>query len=195
MIRLQLESAMRPGEVCQMRSDDVDRTGAIWKYTPQSHKTEHHGKPKTIYLGLRAQEVLRPWLRDDHNAFLFSPREASEERWAGRRASRKTPLTPSQRARLRKTSPKRTPGEVYDTRSYYHAIRYGCKKAGVPNWHPHQLRHNAATRYWNDYGPEATRILLGHGSLDVTKIYAEVDEAKALAAMKFLGLISDKRRL
>jgi site-specific recombinase XerD len=42
-------------------------------------------------------------------------------------------------------------------------------------WHPHQLRHSAATRIRRDYGPDAARAALGQKCLDATEIYAEID--------------------
>jgi integrase len=187
MIELQGLSGMRPGEVCIMRTCDFDASGRIWAYRPSVHKTEHHGRERVVYLGPQAQAVLRPWLRPDLTAYLFSPREAMEERSAERRQGRRTPLTPSQRARKRKVKPKRTPGEVYDTRSYYHAIRHGCRRADVPAWHPNQLRHNAATRLRKEFGLNVARAVLGHSSPVVTEVYAELDGAKAAEAMEKVG--------
>jgi integrase len=52
-------------------------------------------------------------------------------------------------------------------------------------WHPHQLRHNAATRIRREHGLEAAQALLGHASMDVTELYAERNLALASAvAMK-----------
>ncbi len=80
MVELQRLSGMRPGEVCSMRTIDVDTSGRVWIYTPESHKTEHHGRERRIYLGPKAQEILRPWLRPELTAYLFSPAEAEAER-------------------------------------------------------------------------------------------------------------------
>ena len=64
--------------------------------------------------------------------------------------------------------------------TYRRAIRYACDRAGVPAWHPHQLRHNYATDVRKRYGLEAAQILLGHSSATLTDaVYAERDEAKA----------------
>jgi integrase len=63
MIQLQSLSGMRPGEVCIMRSCDLDTTGRVWAYRPESHRTEHHGRERRIHLGPQAQEILLPWLR------------------------------------------------------------------------------------------------------------------------------------
>ena len=51
-------------------------------------------------------------------------------------------------------------------------------------WHPHQLRHNAATRLRKEYGLEAAQVILGHKTLSVTEIYAEknVEAAKRIMA-------------
>src|SRR5437764_1438954 len=112
MIELQRLTGMRPGEVTIMRTGDIDRTGHIWTFVPSGHKTEHHGHARTIYLGPRAQEVIKPWLRADPDAYLFQPREAMEEFRAEQRRNRKTPLYPSQR-RPRKAAPRQAPGDRY----------------------------------------------------------------------------------
>jgi len=96
-------------------------------------------------------------------------------------------MTPLNEGRSRKPKPKRTPGDVYNTRSYYHAIRYGSQKAKVPNWHPNQLRHNAATSLRKEFGLDVARVILGHSSPAVTEVYAEVDREKALAVMEKVG--------
>ncbi len=186
MTELQRLTAMRPGEVTGMRTCDIDTSGRVWTYTPFEHKTEHHGKERTIYLGPQAQAILKPWLRTELTAFLSSPREAMEERKARMRQRRKTPVQPSQRCRA-KPKPKKTPGERYDTDSYRRAIAYGCKRAGVPKWHPHQLRHNAATRLRKEFGLDVARVILGHSSPVVTEVYAEVDRDKAISVMERVG--------
>jgi len=54
-------------------------------------------------------------------------------------------------------------------------------------WHPHQLRHNAATELRRQFGIETARIILGHRSAAITEVYAELDQGKALEAMKRVG--------
>jgi integrase len=114
MIELQRLTGMRPGEACQMRTCDIDVSGKVWVYVPGSHKTEHHGKARMVYLGPRAQVILSSWINQgDPDAFLFSPKQAMEERWVQQRRDRKTPLTPSQKARVRKRKPRKSPGDRY----------------------------------------------------------------------------------
>ena len=170
-----------------MRTGDLDMGEAVWTYTPRTHKTEHHGHHRAIYLGPRAQAVLRPWLRADRSAYLFNPLEALEEHWQNRRSDRRSPMTPSQRARKRKVRRSRPIGAHYTTMSYGHAIAKACKKAGVPRWHPHQLRHNAATWLRKEFGLDVARVILGHSSPAVTEVYAEIDREKALAVMERVG--------
>jgi integrase len=186
MVELQLASGMRPGEACAMRTCDLDVSGRVWAYTPWEHKTEHHGKERRIFLGPRAQEVLRPWLRLDLTAWLFSPAEATSERRAGMRARRKSKVQPSQISRA-KADPRRAPGTCYTVTSYRQAIVRGCRKAGVPAWHPNQLRHTAATRIRRELGLDAARVILGHSSAVVTEVYAERDQQQARDAMERLG--------
>lgn len=117
---------------------------------------------------------------------LFSPADAEAERKAAMRAARKTPVQPSQVDR-RKAKPKRKPGARYMRLAYAYAIRRACIQGDVPHWHPHQLRHNAATLLRREIGIEAARTILGHASADVTEIYAEPDLAEARDAASRLG--------
>jgi integrase len=196
MIEMQRLTGMRPGEAVSMRTMDVDTTGEVWSYVPAEHKTEHHGKERRVYIGPAAQAVLRPWLRTDLAAYLFQPKEAEAERAVALRAARKSPVQPSQRDR-RKHRRVKAPGDVYTVDSYRRAITYGIRKANrerslaelpeIPNWHPNQLRHNAATLLRKKFGLDVTRAVLGHSSADVTAVYAEMDMAKAAEAMAQVG--------
>jgi integrase len=226
MVELQLLTGMRPGEACIMRACDLEVAGTVWVYRPASHKTEHHGKAREVYLGPRAQEVVRPWLKLDTTAYLFSPAEAEAARNAQRRQQRRSPMTPSQAARRPKRHPGRPKRDRYDVASYRRAIRRACdwafplperlgrrrtpegklesqrawlarltaeEKAEVRawrrehQWHPHQLRHNAATNLRREYGVELARIVLGHATAFTTEIYAEADRQQAIQAIARIG--------
>ena len=55
-------------------------------------------------------------------------------------------------------------------------------------WHPHQLRHNAATNLRREFGLEAAQLALGHSSALVTDaVYAERDRTKVMEIMKRVG--------
>ena len=77
LVRLQLETGMRPGEVCIMRGIDIDMTNTVWLYRPCRHKTEHQGYSRIVPIGPRAQEIIRRHLKRDVQAYLFSLRTAS----------------------------------------------------------------------------------------------------------------------
>jgi integrase len=103
-----------------------------------------------------------------------------------KKSNKPTKVQPSQQNRKKK-KPKRRPGQRYTVGSYAYAIRRACVKAAVPHWHPHQLRHNAATQIRREAGLDAARAVLGHRSPQITEVYAEIDTAKAAAVMERLG--------
>jgi integrase len=57
----------------------------------------------------------------------------------------------------------------------------------VLRWHPHQLRHNAATLYRREHGLEIARVLLGHKHAAITEIYAEADRERAIEVVAKIG--------
>jgi integrase len=122
-----------------MRGCDLDRSGPVWWYYPGrdqgphgQHKTAHHGHKRAIAIGPQAQAILTPFLKEDRTAYIFSPRESREEWNAERRRNRKTPMTPSQRARRRKRKPVWNAGDRYQVGSYLNAIKRACLLAGTP---------------------------------------------------------------
>ncbi len=203
MIQLQRLTGARPGEIVSMRTCDLNTSGSIWEYVPGSHKTEHHGKRRIIFIGPRAQNVLKAFLSLDLAAYLFSPAESLTEHRLQLRTERLTPLTPSQRARTRKKNPTKQPGDQYSVLSYGRAIATACQRADreahqqnldvaadvvlVPHWHPHQLRHNAATELRREFGIEVARAVLGHSSIVTSELYAELDDSKARDAIARIG--------
>jgi hypothetical protein len=95
----------------------------------------HHTRPNTMVAvgssiwGLKPKPYLRPWLKPDLAACIFSPREVMESISSDRRENRVSPMTPSQAARRRRTRPQKTPGDPYTTCSYGRAIATACRKA------------------------------------------------------------------
>ena len=188
MVQLQRLTGMRPGGVTTMRTCDIDTSGAVWIYTPARHKTQYRGHSRTIHLGPRAQQILKPWFRTMLEEYLFQPKEAADWLREQRAARRKTPLSYGNRAGTnRRKKPQRVPGQVYKVGAYGRAITRGCEKADVPSWHPHQLRHNAATWLRKEFGLDAARVILGHRSPTITELYAELDADKAAEIMGRVG--------
>ena len=179
---------MRPQEVLIMRPCDIDTSRDVWVYRPSTHKTEHHGHVRRVALGPSAQAILKGFIKfDEPEEFVFRPCEAVEEQRAARRQNRKTPMTPSQLRRTPKSAPKRSPKCHYTRQSYRRAIARSCELAGVPSWHPHQLRHNCATKLRRRFGLDAASIVLGHRHGVVTEIYAEADFERAIEVMRAIG--------
>lgn len=187
-----------------MRLSDIDVETDVWVYTPTQHKTQHHGKSRRIFLGTRVQEIIRPFLTRSVDSYLFSPQDSEEERRERNRQERVTPLSCGNRyGTNRKANPRVTPSERYNARSYRRAIYYACKRAFPPppgttgddlkawqrehSWSPNQLRHGYATQIRRDHGLEAAQVLLGHAQADVTQVYAERDESKAMDVVRRIG--------
>jgi integrase len=195
MIRFQRLTGCRPGEVCILRPCDVDLTGEVWAFRPESHKTQHHGRNRVIFLGPKAQDVLRPYLLREKTAYCFAPAESERKRNALRRENRQSPMTPSQARRRPKRHPKRSPGNRYTTESYNRAItravrlvnRNRSKEEMLPDWSPNQLRHSVGTEVRKQFGLEATQVVLGHASANVSEIYAERDMTLAAEIMRKIG--------
>jgi len=193
MVRVQQLAGMRPQDIRNLRSCDIDRSGKIWKYVPFTHKTKHRGKTRELALGPRAQAILTPYLidkEDNPTAFLFSPADAAKARKLGMRKKRKTlnkkgDVQPSQQNRSKPEAAK--PGKQYAQDSYNQAIHLACKKAGVPIWTPNQLRHSTGTEVRDKYGLEYAQAVLGHASAKTTEIYAKVNFEKAAAVMEEIG--------
>lgn len=158
MVQIQALTGMRSDNLCRLRLCDVDRSGPVWLYRPASHKGAWRGRGLAIPLGPRAQEILSPWLDRPADVFCFSPREG-----AGKGRGR------------------------YDSRTYRRAVVRACRRAGIPPWTPHRLRHTVATTVRARYGLEAAQVYLGHARADVTQVYAERDLAAALRIAAEMG--------
>jgi integrase len=210
MIELQLVTGMRPGEVRIMRACDIDMSGDVWLYRPAHHKTRHKGKERVVAVGPRGQEIIKPFLKLETQAFLFSPRDAMAYRSERLREQRKTPVQPSQQRR-RKRNPRKQPGACYEMTAYAHAVAKAvlatntakacdqcrplrpedrcadCKAFVIPHWHPHQLRHTHATEVRRRFGLEAAQVALGHSQAQITEVYAERDLTLAAKVAKQIG--------
>lgn len=185
MIRLQVATGMRPGEVCNLRPCDIDRTGLEWFYRPSDHKTAQHGVIKAVPIIGDAREALTPYLFRDANSFCFSPRESVSWQLEQRRKNRTTPERYGNRpGSNRKKNPKCKPGDRYTKDGYRQAIHRACDRAGVAKWTPYQLRHLTATAVREALDINAAKHLLGHTQSGMTEHYAKVSETKAIEAAK-----------
>ena len=206
MVMLQRLTGCRPGEVVLVRPVDVDRSAEVWEYRPKRHKSAYRGASRVIFIGPRAQNILRPYLLRPTGSYCFSPTETKDNLNALRREQCKSVMTPSQRARRRKRSPQRAPGECYTTNTYRQQIHRTIKRINakrlreakrcglsiedvqlIPHWSPNQLRHAAGTEVRKAFGIEAAQVTLGHAKADVTQVYAERDYELARKVAERIG--------
>ena len=187
MVRFQRATGARPTEVCIVRPVDIDRSGEVWEYRPASHKTQHRGRKRVVYIGPKGQAILRPYLLRPADTYCFSPAEAVAQHRTCLHESRRSRPTPSQIARTGKARPKWSPGERYTKDSYRRAIQRACRRAKSAAWSPNQLRHAVGTEVRALFGLEAAQVMLGHAKADVTQIYAERDKQLAIQVAAKIG--------
>jgi integrase len=136
-------------------------------------------------------------------SYCFSPAESMAEWRQKNYVNRKTPiLRGNTTATNVKDTPLRQAGKHYTVTGLQHTIAKAIKRAFRPagmsdsefktwkpvqHWHPHQLRHNAATFLRKEFGIETARIILGHRSAVITEVYAELDQQKAMDAVVRIG--------
>lgn len=191
MVRLQLLTGMRPGELCQLKPEHIDRSNDIWVFTPEHHKNAHRDQSRAICIGEQAQQILNPYLLRPDSQFCFDPSEAVEQVRRKRNLERKTPdgqgnYRGSTKA---KRKPKRQAGNQYTTASYRRAIHRACDSAGIPRWSPNRIRKTAGTIIRKETGSlESAQAVLGHKSRSTTeRFYAAIDTALAAEVMRKIG--------
>jgi integrase len=97
MIEVQRLCGGRPQDVVQLRAIDIDMTGPVWEYHPPRYKTEHHhdadgpDRERIVFLGPKAQALLKPYLTLNVTDYLFTPKRSEEGRNVKRREQRQTP--------------------------------------------------------------------------------------------------------
>lgn len=172
-ITLLAHTGMRASNLCSLRWEEINRTGDIWLYSPKQHKSLHRGKVLVVPLGPRCQAALKALPGKQDGEWLLSPRDAVY--WHAEQRGTRSP----------KISTKI--GTKYNKDSLRQAIHYACDKARVPHFNPHQLRHSISTAITAKHGIEASRLFLGHSSVNVTKIYSERDIAAAAELARHFG--------
>jgi integrase len=162
MVRLQWLTGVRSQSLCKAKPEQFDTSTTPWRWHPR-HKTEHLDHSLVVFIGPEAQAILGPILKAAKpGEFLFSPRS-------------------------RHGTPVRRYRSFYDSTSYARAIARAAKRAGVPHWSPHQLRHARATLVRERHGLEAAQAALGHARIDATQIYAQKQLALARLVAETMG--------
>jgi integrase len=160
MIDVQLLTGMRSGELCAFKAEHVEMTGPVWKYTVPEliNKSAHKDATRVVFIGTEAQKLLRYWLLC---GFPYTP--TSYRRKITRTCDRVFP------------APDNLAGDELERWRRTH------------RFHPHQLRHNFATKVREKFGLEHAQVALGHASADVTQIYALRNERLAAEVALAVG--------
>jgi integrase len=193
LVRFIRHTGCRPGEACLLRPADIERVGPVWKWTLTSHKNAWRDQDRVIMLGPRVQKIISPYLKrleKTPQAYCFSPKASEQQRNAIRKASRQSPMTPSQAARRPKSfrERRRPTRDHYTDESLNRCIRRACEKAEISRWTPMQLRHTAGTEARKAGGSlDAAQVRLGHKHAKITEVYAELNQAKAAELALKLG--------
>jgi integrase len=192
MVQVQQLCGCRPHEVTEMRGDDIRTDLPVWEYRPTRYKTEHHNDEsdpdleRVIFLGPRAQVLLKPFLDACGGGFLFSPAHSHHTRPGVIMSHKDVGLCwaaePKQAAEA-----KAALRDHYAVGIYRQAIRRGCIRAGVPVWRPNQLRHGRLTEVRRRFGLEASKACGGHREIGVTQHYAEQDQELARRVIGEIG--------
>lgn len=192
MVFVHRHTGMRPGELCQLKWEDIDRSATPWVYRPATHKNDWRGRPRAICIGPRVRAVLMRHADVAPDMPIFSPRDSEVERMAKMRAAAHAP---SRYCRANADpSRRRKYSAGWDSCAYTKSIRYACRRAGVEPWGSNRLRHAFATEVRRAFGLSACRAVLGHsdGESSITDRYsydAIEDECIAMAktAVEALG--------
>jgi integrase len=173
--RFMRRTGARPSEAIGMTAAQIDRTDpSCWMYRPGQHKTAHHGKGRVIMIGPEAQQIILPrMMKAGEHGKIFEIKRSA--------------LYKSVHRGCRRAFPHPTLSSVADDELTAKQRRELVEWEKAHRWHPNQLRHTFATEVRAKYDAETARVLLGHGSLDMTEIYAERDLTKAQAAARKLG--------
>jgi site-specific recombinase XerD len=159
-------AGLRRSEVLACRWADFDmvrgrvrvfRKGQNWFYLPVA--------PDVVAEFRASFRKLQPKLDD----YVFT---VEVEQWA---------------SQYERTRHRKNPKQPASEQALWRMVRRVCKRAGVRDLSPHQLRHGFANRFLQESGRDvaALRPLLGHSRIDTTQVYTdeiELDElARALA--------------
>jgi len=156
-------AGLRRAEVLSVRWADIDlirgrvrvfRKGANWQPVPLA--------PDVLDELRDSFRTLRPELDD----YVFT---VEVEQWVSqyeRKRERKNPKVPA------------------SDQALWRMVRRVCKRAGIRELSPHQLRHGFANRFLRESGRDvaALRPLLGHSRIDTTQLYTDEIEVDELAA-------------
>lgn len=154
LCRLHYLLGCRAEEVVELKAEEVDRTVTPWRIDPQSHKTQHMGQRRVIFVGKQAQAILETLLATTPRGYLFPGKPMGRH------------------CKMRYRGPVTVSG-------YRQAMKGASRRAGVDEATPIQVRHTSLTRIREQYGESAAQAVAGHASVNTTQIYTARMDALA----------------
>src|SRR5262249_1512984 len=135
---------------------------------PARHKGSWRNKPRVVFIGPEAIEVLAPWVEATPTPgdYVFSPARAEAAKTAERSAAGVTNRWPSHMKRnttkRKGEKRRRAPGAFYTHTRLSCALRRACDRAKIKRFTPYALRHLKAAELRARFGLETVRAVLGH---------------------------------
>ena len=180
-------------------ANPADATGSIQRrlaVPPESHKTEHRGRSRTIAIGPRGQGSLPPLSATGRGRILLLPAESERRRnQPGVRPGNADDT--SQEARKPKQEPaatgkgRGTPRTPTARRCPRRGTRQrrtkGSRHGSAPPLAPEPAAAFAGTEIRQGFGLEAAQVVLGHSKANVTQVYAERDQRLAVEVARQVG--------
>lgn len=147
MIRVQLLTGLRPGELCGLTAGGIDRAREPWRCAfSESNKMLHKNITRVAFFGPLSRAALAPLLAG------AAPGDPVFRLPPVRRGAKPAPVT---------------------TRYYRDCVADACARAKVPAWTPNQLRHNRATEVMDRYEDDrAVGSALGNSPEVSRQVYA-----------------------
>lgn len=207
LIELQRLTGMRPGEAVAMRFTELDITTTPWAYRPATHKNAYRNQIREIHIGPKARKILEPFLSPKMTGFIFHPDDAERytvttyRRALTRACDRAFALPPELEAAWEAVTKwqckwayahhdfrprlRDYPKEILKLRNAVEAFRKQNR------FHPHQLRHSAATAIRNSRvereGVHDAQAVLGHAAPEMTEQYVDENRDRSRQVMELVG--------
>ncbi len=147
MIRVQLLTGLRPGELCALTAGSIDRAREPWRCVfSESNKMLHKDITRVAFFGPQSRAILAPLVA------TAGPSDLMFRLPPIRKGAKPAPVT---------------------TRYYRDCVADACVRAKVPRWTPNQLRHNRATEVMDRFEDDrAVGAALGNSPEVSRQVYA-----------------------
>lgn len=166
IVLFQWHCGCRPGEACRVAGSDIFREGIV----PLGRSVLRLPEGSWAY---RVRAKMAHARQVKAQIYALGPKARDL-------------LTPWLKEGYLWPSPHR-PGRPWTTSGYTHYVARVCLEAGLPHWHPHQLRHAAQQRVEKVYGLEGGRKILGHTGIQSVLTYSQRDLDGAAEIAEKLG--------